>query len=181
MNCYIGDIMRLACSENSEPISKLRTIVETNLSNEGYDFIANLQNDSKTQLRLEIENELGIVGKIESRPVNLLALRESTNRNGMNAGSVLQGVIEVGNGKSMLRKTSVDELAKKLEEVMRFPVVDQTGISNHFDLALKWTGKWTGGKDGSSNEIKKVLLDQLGLELVPTNMPIEMLVIERAP
>jgi hypothetical protein len=28
--------------------------------------------------------------------------------------------------------------------------------------------------------LQQVLLDQLGLELVPTNMPVEMLVVEKA-
>ena len=55
------------------------------------------------------------------------------------------------------------------------PVVDQTGLTNSYDFSLKWKS------DGDSNlaALQQALEDQLGLELVPTNMPVEMLVVEK--
>jgi uncharacterized protein (TIGR03435 family) len=35
--------------------------------------------------------------------------------------------------------------------------------------------------DPQNDSLKQALLGQLGLELVPTNMPIEMLVVDKAP
>ncbi len=176
MNCTIGEIMRYACSVEPNPFSVQRTIVETHSQDQGYDFIANLENDSKAQLQLEIKNELGIVGRMESRPENALALTAGTDSDGIEAESILNGKVQAGRGRAVMMESSTAGLAKALEQAMNCPVVDQTGISNHFDLVLRWTT----GIDGSSNEIKKVLLDHVGLELVPTNMPLEMLVVEKA-
>jgi uncharacterized protein (TIGR03435 family) len=58
------------------------------------------------------------------------------------------------------------------------PVLDRTGLTNNFDVELKWERK---NDDSRKDSFKKAVLDQLGLELVPTNMPIEMLVVEKAP
>jgi uncharacterized protein (TIGR03435 family) len=41
---------------------------------------------------------------------------------------------------------------------------------------LKW--RWQEG-ESAKEALKQAVLDQLGLELVPTNMPIEMLVVEK--
>jgi uncharacterized protein (TIGR03435 family) len=51
-------------------------------------------------------------------------------------------------------------------------------MTNRFDLSLRWPT----ANASSSDDLEKILLDhldQLGLELVPTNMPIEMLVVEK--
>jgi uncharacterized protein (TIGR03435 family) len=59
-----------------------------------------------------------------------------------------------------------------LNKELNQPVFDQTGLTNKYDFDLQWQ------RDGPAS-LKKALLDQLGLELVPTNMPIEMLVVEK--
>ncbi len=63
------------------------------------------------------------------------------------------------------------------EDVSKIPVIDQTGLTNNFDVDFKWQpqkgeSEWDGAR--------RAIRDQLGLELVPTNMPIEMLVVEKA-
>jgi uncharacterized protein (TIGR03435 family) len=62
------------------------------------------------------------------------------------------------------------------------PVIDQTGLAGNFDIQLKlkmdeFPADW---KDHKIDDFQPALLNQLGLELVPTNMPIEMIIVEKA-
>jgi uncharacterized protein (TIGR03435 family) len=68
------------------------------------------------------------------------------------------------------------------------PVVDQTGITNNLGLIVDWDMNRIPVPKGYSlrqaivahNEtLRMALFDQLGLDLVPTNMPVEMLVVEK--
>jgi hypothetical protein len=45
-------------------------------------------------------------------------------------------------------------------------------------MDLRW--RETAGQPNPEG-LKKAMLDRLGLELVPTNMPVEMLLMERIP
>jgi uncharacterized protein (TIGR03435 family) len=53
--------------------------------------------------------------------------------------------------------------------------MDQTRLTNHFDIDLKWERN-----DPQHEKLKQSLIDQLGLELVPGTAPIEMLVVEKS-
>jgi uncharacterized protein (TIGR03435 family) len=57
-------------------------------------------------------------------------------------------------------------------------VIDQTGLANHFDMDLKWDE--TNWQHPNLESLERALLDQLGLELVPSREPIEMLVVEKS-
>jgi uncharacterized protein (TIGR03435 family) len=67
-------------------------------------------------------------------------------------------------------------LTSFLENYFQIPVMDQTGLNGSFDMNLKWQDNW---QNRNTEGLKQALVDQLGLELVPTNMPIEMLVVEK--
>jgi uncharacterized protein (TIGR03435 family) len=69
-------------------------------------------------------------------------------------------------------------LARSLENYLETPVVDQTGLAAKFDIDLKFTE--SNSQSSNQQSLKQALLDQLGLELVPTNMAIEMLLVEKA-
>jgi uncharacterized protein (TIGR03435 family) len=62
------------------------------------------------------------------------------------------------------------------ENELGIPVLDRTGLTNNFDVELKWERKNDASRKDS---FKKAVLDQLGLELVPGRQPIEMLVVEK--
>jgi uncharacterized protein (TIGR03435 family) len=72
----------------------------------------------------------------------------------------------------------ISALTYFLELYLGTPVVDRTGLAGGFDMDLKWdaTDKANRNVDG----LKQALLDQLGLELVPAQEPVEMLVVEKA-
>jgi uncharacterized protein (TIGR03435 family) len=56
----------------------------------------------------------------------------------------------------------------------------KTGLTNNYDFKIRW--KQNKGPDGHSANIatlNQALQDQVGLELVETNAPVEMLVIEK--
>jgi uncharacterized protein (TIGR03435 family) len=68
-------------------------------------------------------------------------------------------------------------LAVFLEDNSNFPVTDTTGLTDHFDFDLNC--KQTDLENRNWDAVNRAL-GKLGLELVPTNMPIEMLVVEKA-
>jgi uncharacterized protein (TIGR03435 family) len=76
----------------------------------------------------------------------------------------------------------ISDLREFLEdELFHQPVLDQTGLTNKYDIILDWQAPPypTQSCYENSDSLKRVLLDQLGLELVPSRERIEMLVVER--
>ena len=72
---------------------------------------------------------------------------------------------------------TLSDFAQYCEAEWQMPVLDVTGVTNRFDIDFSWKSK----RDGSQKvAFKQAMLDQLGLEFVPTNAPVEMLVVERA-
>ena len=59
-----------------------------------------------------------------------------------------------------------------VEHNLRTMLMDETGLTDNYDIDFKW--------DKTPEGLKRALRDQLGLELTPTNMLIEMLVVEKA-
>ena len=69
-------------------------------------------------------------------------------------------------------------LAGFLEGYFATPVIDQTGLHDQLDIDLKWDeADW---QHHNPESLKQSLLEQLGLELAPTNLPLEMLEVDEA-
>jgi len=156
-----------------------RTILSIELPKDKYyDFIASLPSGNAEALRQEIEKQFGVVARRETIETNVLlltvkysnaqGLRPSTNR-----GESSQIRTQPGQFSSI--NTPISDLTANLESLLQIPVIDQTRVADKFDIDFKWNRN-----DPQHESLKQALLDQLGLELVPTNMPIEMLVVEQA-
>ncbi len=59
------------------------------------------------------------------------------------------------------------------------PVVDQTGLPGLYDFTLRWTSFPDPETGDTAASFHAALKDQLGLELKPTQAPIDILVIDR--
>ena len=163
-----------------------RTVCKVQLPPGNYDFIANLPQGSAEALQREIERKFGLATKRETRETDVLALTVSRsdasglrppdpNRFGPLAHET--GSSSSGAGHFECRNNPLSTLANFLESRFQIPVIDQTGLSKHFNIDLKWEEPdWQHQNNAA---FRQALLDQLGLELVPTNMPIEMLVVEK--
>jgi uncharacterized protein (TIGR03435 family) len=149
------------------------------------DFVATLPRGSQGALQRMLKAKLGLVGRPETENRDVLLLQV----NHANAPGLKPPILEkndtywspgVFHSSDVVIDTGAprfDGLAAFLERYFKMPVIDQTDVTQHFSTDLRW--KETRGHPNHEG-LEQVLLNQLGLELVPTNMPIEMLVVEKA-
>ena len=150
-----------------------------------YDFIANLPQGSMESLKGELKNKLGLIGRPEERDTDILLLKVQTpDAPGLKPPAGGQRAWD-GIGRFHCENQTIDGasrtafcLTTELEALLGVPVVDQTGLTQKYDIDLTW--KEPAEPDPDHTALKQAMLDQLGLELVPTNMPIEMLVVDKA-
>ena len=116
----------------------------------------------------------GLRGRKEMRDVDVYELTarepklEETVSTGGSSASSAPGRMSAVN-------TPITGLARSLESQLKKPVLDKTGLTNRYDLHLKW--KQEGGE-----VVPEVLIEavrnQLGLELTPAKRPVELVVLE---
>jgi uncharacterized protein (TIGR03435 family) len=157
-----------------------RMVLPDSLPKDRYDFIANLPSGSMNALQQEIQKKLGLVGKSETRETDVLLLTvKSTQAPGLKPVSGLGSSNNraVGPGSCSGPDQTFASIAELLEEYFQVPVLDKTGVATHFDIEVTWNEtEYRHNPDG----LKRALLDQLGLELVPDRQPVEMLVVEKS-
>jgi uncharacterized protein (TIGR03435 family) len=149
-----------------------------------FDFIANLPSGNEAALQNEIRRKFGLVGKLETRNADVLLLEiQNSHAPGLQPNDPrrlapnTQASSRTGRGSLSYRDQSVSSLVSFLETRFKLPVVDQTGLAGFFDMDLKWDE--SDYQHPNLDGLQQALLDQLGLELVPTNMPVEMLIVEK--
>jgi RNA polymerase sigma factor (sigma-70 family) len=179
---YDPNIMYLNYGPYLEGQIPARMVLSTELPQDRYDFIASLPRGSAKALQQAIKDKFGVVVTTEVRdtPVLLLTV-ERPNASGLkpsglspNAG----GSIKFSGRERSWTNASLRELAAFLEGCLNIPVIDQTGLKRGYKVDLELGGS---KRNLDPDKVKQAVLDQLGLELVPTNMPVKMLVVDKAP
>jgi uncharacterized protein (TIGR03435 family) len=198
----LKDILQIAYRKN-----KFYTVVTTDLPTEKYDFIAKLvgaREPSKTipnnenwsvELQKEIANKFGITGRLEIREADVMILKPSRTgtrnfkvSNQMPNGNALRNIVEPTptnlNVGYRYHQQPISTLLNHVEQVIRMPLIDKTGLMTNYDYSITWpqpfpTGNKVKMELPSIEILKQSLLDQLGLELMPSRAPVEMLVVEK--
>jgi uncharacterized protein (TIGR03435 family) len=154
-----------------------RTIVSTELPKDKYyDFVASLPSGNAEALQQDIKKQFGVVARRETIETNVLLLTvKYPNAQGLRPSTTRSEMIRMQPGRFSSVNTPISDVVANLEGLLQIPVIDQTGIASRFDIDLKWNKN-----DPQHNSLKQALTDQLGLELVPSREPVEMLVIEKA-
>ncbi len=148
----------------------------------GYDYLANLPQGSRAALQQEINNTFGVTVRREIIETNVLVLR--VGKDGAH------GLTPSAKDSKQVEKTSFDTLiwtnypvADTLniffENFFQKPIVDETGLVGNYDFAIQWDTDWWFNHRNDPDGLREKFSTQLGLDLVPTNMPIEMLVVEK--
>jgi len=159
------------------------------------------------ELQKEITKKFGVEGHLEMRNTDVLVLQPSdTGIRGINVshkmpkGEAVHPIVEQAQSGLKLgfayHEQPLSTLVSSLENHLQIPVVYQTGLTQEYDYLLTWNDSSLSQTNLGINRneafnlldsnlpnfenLRQALLDQLGLELVATNMPIEMLVVEKA-
>jgi len=148
-----------------------------------FDMILTLTNHPKEALAQEIKTKFGLVARTNMVATDALLLQPiETGVRNIKPGMVLDEGSSTQVNADDTAFTSVNmginELQDLLEGMLEMPVVDRTQLAARYNYSLSWNALPTDPKRKSA--VKQALLNQLGLELVPTNIPVEMLIVERA-
>ncbi len=168
--------------------SSYRLVLPPDFPHGHFDYLLTLprnENDSSQEklrglLRDAIKKQFGILAHREIQEHEAFSLRvkspgapglKVTEEKSYDNSTVTSSVEGLSS-----RNYPIYGLTQELETQLGMPVFDQTGLTNRYAFDLRWD-KHPG--ETPADTIKRVVLDQLGLDLVPTNMPVDMLVVEK--
>ena len=150
-----------------------------------YDYIANLHSGNEQALQQEVKKVFGVVGQFETENTNVLLLEiQNPDAPGLKPADPRRLKRNEGTSSSRsgpdyysCRNESLSALSEYLEYHFKIPVIDRTESVSRFDIDLKW--KENDYQHPDLDDLRQPMLNQLGLELVSTNMPIKMLIVEK--
>jgi uncharacterized protein (TIGR03435 family) len=136
-------------------------------------------------LQQEITRKFGFTGRLEQREMDVLLLKPfGAGPHGFTVSHPPPNrpmMVQFGDpepGKYSYKEDPISSLIGDLKRYFNITIFDQTGLTNTYNFAVKWNEP--DPKQKNSEGLKQALRDQLGLDLVPSREPLEMLVVEKA-
>jgi uncharacterized protein (TIGR03435 family) len=157
------------------------------LGNTNYDILITLPGHQKEALQEELKKRFGLTAHIETRESDVFLLQigdpaklqlHKTKGGGYRNYPAGNWPVQ----KQVFKDAGLAVVANYVE--VGKPVLDRTGTKEHYDFNFQWAEQkrlTTDAEMSASQRIWVEQLNQVGLELVPTNMPNKMLVVEKAP
>ncbi len=171
-NLDVAGLIQFAYACYSAPKLVLPAGVPTN----HFDLMLTLRSNQLEMLQKAIQRQFGLTAHREIRETE--ALRLQVKDPGLLAlhASKPGSKMNFKNGTNFVSYSNypIGREAEALSEFFFKPVVLEPGLSGNYDLTYRWENP-----DDRKPAVSKELA-QAGLELVPANMPIEMLVVEKA-
>jgi uncharacterized protein (TIGR03435 family) len=178
----------LVFGDNFSSSSPTRLVLPKDFPMDHFDYLITLpqnRNDSgqdgvRRVMRDLIKSKFGFVAHRETRERDVFLL-EIKNPNAPGLQKTVQDPFEGTAITSSVEGLSSQNipmyaLAADLEDLLAVPVLDRTGLTNRFAINLRWD-KLPG--ETTTDTIRRVVLNQLGFEFVPSHQPVEMLVVEQ--
>jgi uncharacterized protein (TIGR03435 family) len=147
-----------------------------------FDFLVTVPKDPQARLQSAIRRKLGYAAQVETRDTDVLALKvEDPNSPGLKVSTAAQGNISPRNGRLYLTHMRLSNLGSLLEQILKLPVVDKTGLTNFYDFSLIWDAHTAQQIQNGTldNETGRKILAEWGLGLEPDTASIEMLVVKK--
>lgn len=163
-----AEMLARAFETDDVAFSASRIVFKTEEPQGRFDYLVNVPVHGLEEFKNQIQKQFGLNTKIEARVMNALVLKVATAGS---SGAV--GLSKYNQEENYLVAWNPAAIANRLGELLHQPVIDATGRKSVFTIALP-------RKANDLASLNKILRAQAGLELLATNMPVEMLVVEKA-
>lgn len=166
-------------------ISPERMILPPGLPAGAFDFLATRSKDPKAGLRELIQKQLGLTAEVETREEDVLVLKVAPDGvSGLKVSQSAETAVLSDPGRFMVTNCKISSLDGTLSVVdclgLLFgqPMIDETQLTNFYDLELQWSGNFDVPKSADQKKlVENVLRQQGGLELVRDRRQVEMLIV----
>lgn len=160
-------------------------IFPDNMPTTRYDFIVTVTNQPHARFQELIRKKFGYTAHYENITTNWYALKVSSGGAKLTPSYSYKESSKVGLG--FMASRNMNQLCETLQIYFSRtnPIIDQTGVAGFYDYKFDW--QWREDKSKTRDALNEenflsccsALKDQFGLEIIPTNAPIKMLVVER--
>jgi uncharacterized protein (TIGR03435 family) len=157
--------------------------IEARVSGQDTAAFSALKRDEKASMMQSVFSErFNMKAHIETRemPAYALVIAKSGSRL-KNPSDTDSGISQFGgnNGEVKWANSPLTDLKFLLAKETGRPVVDNTGLTGKYDFLLEYTPSSPAAKDESGRpSIFTALEEQLGLKLVPSKQPVDVLVVD---
>lgn len=149
-----------------------------------FDFLVTVRSGPEEQLRRAILKKTGYIASVQTRDTDVLALKvQDTSLPGLKvADPGEKGNISPKNGRLYFQHMKLDVVTGGLEQMLKTPVVDETGLTNFYDFSVVWDSPMQQAlQNGSLDaETGRQILAEWGLALEPETASIQMLVVQKS-
>jgi RNA polymerase sigma factor (sigma-70 family) len=162
-----AEMLARAFETNEVAFSTSRIVFKTEEPQGRYDYLVNVPVHGLEEFRNQIQKQFRLSDKMETCLTNALVLKV--------VGVAPSGATDLSRydpQEYYFVAWNPTALANRLGELLHQPVIDTTQSKTVFTIALP-------RKSDDLTSLNKILHAQTGLELLPTNMPVEMLVVEK--
>jgi uncharacterized protein (TIGR03435 family) len=181
-----GKVMRRGCGfaailSSAYDFGTERIVLPADVPRGRFDLLLTLPSQPAEALRAAIKKQFGFVGYPETRDTDVLVMKISNPAaTGIKVNTQHKDfTINWRKGELAIVNFKMSDIAYCLGTgTFNLPVIDETGLTDSYDFVLHWNGNLN--LNDQNKDIERALKEQIGLELVHTNMPIEMLVVEKA-
>ncbi len=164
-------LLTIAYSTGGRNLPLSRIIFPTNIPSGEFDYLINVPDHGKEKLQAEVQKYFGIIAHFEMIKTNALFLKIQNP----NAQQLRNPTMPAPAAEGTLMFLDVDGIAYEMEEGLHQHVVGDTRLTQKYWINLPWPGEWDRA---AVNSLKQSLTDDLGLEIIPTNMLVKMLIVE---
>ena len=173
-NVSFGEL--IATAYRCEPS---QVFVPTGTPTNGFDFLVTVRDKPVEKLQSAIRRKSGYTASWKQHAARVLLLKVKTrNSSGLKPSTATGGSANYRMGKLYFQHAPVQEIVNIVQDRLKTPVVDQTGLNGFYDFVMDWPGP------GRSDPTEAMTLDSLadmGLTLVEDSDWLNMMVVEKAP